>query len=359
VDIQEVPEKPQRKTGNDGRTYLVVSAWGQTDDGGARRMIQVGLDDTDEVESIAHYQRVSLLLVIIGILISARMGVLVARSGMEPLRRITRVAEQITASRLDKRIEPESWPRELTTLATAFDGMLDRIQDSHSRLSRFSGDLAHELRTPIQAMMGQTEVALTKERTPEQYRHLLESNLEEYQRLSRMINGLLFLARAEDPKTQIERSWLNAREELEAIREFHEALAEDSGVSLACEGQANLYADPILFRRAVTNLLSNALRHTPRGGRIILSAEQTPNPGALIRVSDTGCGISPKDLPRVCERKYCPDKGTARCAEGNGLGLAIVKSIADLHGGKVVLESAVGQGTTVTLHFPKPAPAGA
>ena len=358
ADVKEIAQKVARRRGKDGRNYLVSSAWGDTG-GGARRMIQVALDDTDEGEFITHYQRVSLLLVLIGILVSAGIGVLIARSGMRPLARIARVAEQITASRLDRRIEPERWPRELTTLATAFDGMLDRLQNSHSRLAQFSADMAHELRTPLQAMMGQTEVALTKERRPEEYRHLLESNLEEYQRLTRMIKELLFLARAEDPKTQIERSWLNARQELEAIREFHEALAEDQGVSLTCEGQANLYADPILFRRAVSNLLSNALRHTPTGGQIVLSAEQTPNPGALIRVSDSGCGILPKDLPRVCERKYCPDTDTARCAEGNGLGLAIVKSIAELHGGKVVLESNVGQGTTVTLHFPKPAPAGA
>ncbi|MBI4293005.1 MAG: heavy metal sensor histidine kinase [Betaproteobacteria bacterium] len=359
-DVVEIPTETEHKKSPDGRIYVVASAWAESAGSNpARRIIQVALDDSEEAEVITRYQRTSLLLVLIGILFSARIGALIARSGMRPLRQIANVAEQITASRLDKRIEPESWPRELTALATAFDGMLDRLEDSHSRLSQFSADLAHELRTPINALMGQTEVALTKERQPEEYRQILHSNFEEFQRLTRMINGLLFLARAEDPKTQIERTWLNAREELEAISEFHEALAEDHGVSLTCEGQANLYADPILFRRAVSNLLSNALRHTPSGGRIVLSAEQTPNPGALIHVRDTGCGILPEDLPRVCERKYCPDQGSARCAEGHGLGLAIVKSIAELHGGKLVLESRVGQGTNVTLHFPKPAPAGA
>jgi len=239
------------------------------------------------------------------------------------------------------------------------DGMLNRLDDSHSRLAQSSADLAHELRTPIHAMMGQTEVALSKERQPQEYRRILESNLEEYERLTRMMNGLLFLARAEDPKTQIERGRHDARGELETIREFHEPLAEDCGVSVTCKGQADLYVDPILFRRAVSNLLSNALRYTPRGGQIGLSAEQTEDHGTQVRVSDTGCGIADKDMPRLCERLYCPDQGTARCAEGNGLGLAIVKSIAELHGGTVAVQSRRGQGTVVTLHFPKPALAGA
>lgn len=360
ADLKEIPEKAERKTGNDGRSYLVISAWGDT--GGAnpaRRLIQVALDDTEEVEFITHYQRVSLLLVLIGILLSAGIGVLIARSGMRPLARIARITEQITASRLDKRVVPERWPRELTTLATAFDGMLDRLDDSYTRLARFSAELAHDLRTPIHALMGQTEVALANDRQPEEYRRVLESNLEEYQRLARMTNELLFLARVEDPKAWIERRWLDACQELEAIREFHEALAEDYGVSVTCQGQADLYADPILFRRAVTNLLSNALHHTPKGGQIILSVEKIKDDVALVSVSDTGCGIAPEDLPGICERKYCPDRGPARCAEGNGLGLAIVRSIAELHGGTVAVASTFGEGATVTLRFPTPQRAGA
>lgn len=359
VSHREVPERAILKKGVDGRDYLLISAWAETAGANpARRLVQVALDDSMEKELIAKYRRASLLVVIIGILLSARLGVLVARSGMRPLGYMAQVAEKISANRLDQRIEPERWPRELTTLATAFDGMLNRLDHSHTRLAQFSADLAHELRTPIHALMGQTEVALSKECPPEEYRRILESNLEEYQRLARMINGLLFLARAENPKTSIERSRQDARAELEAIREFHEALAEEQGVSMTCKGQADVYADPILFRRAVSNLLSNALRHTPTGGQIVLSAEQTQDHG-VVRVSDSGCGIAAKDLPRVCERRYCPDQGTARCAEGNGLGLAIVKSIAELHGGTVAVESNPGQGTAVTLRFPIPALAGA
>jgi two-component system heavy metal sensor histidine kinase CusS len=355
LDNQEIPEEAILAKGADGRHYLVLSAWAETSGTHPeRRIIQAALDDSQEKDFLAKYQRAALLLVIVGTLLSARVGVLIARSGMRPLEYIAQVAEQITASRLDRRIEPERWPRELAALAKAFDGMLNRLDDSHTRLGQFSADLAHELRTPIHALMVQTEVALTKERRPEEYRDILESNLEEYQGLTRLINELLFLARAENPKTQIQPGRHDARRALEAIREFHEPLAEDHDVSVTCQGQADIYADPILFRRAVGNLLANALRHTPRGGRIVLAAEQTDDDGALVRVSDTGCGIADKDLTKVCERMYCGSRGTARCASGTGLGLAIVKSIAELHGGTLAVESRPGQGTAVTLHFPKP-----
>jgi len=349
-----IPEEAVLAKSVDGRHYLVLSAWAET--AGPypqRRIIQAALDDSDEKDYLSKYQRAALLLVLIGILISARVALLIARSSMRPLENIAQVAGQITASRLDQRIEPERWPRELATLARSFNGMLNRLDDSHTRLAQFSADLAHELRTPMHALMVQTEVALAKERGPEEYREILESNLEAYQELTRLINELLFLARAENPKTQIDRSRHDARKALEAIREFHEPLAEDHDVSVTCQGQADVYADPILLRRAVGNLLANALRHTPRGGRIVLAAEQTDDDGALVRVSDTGCGIADKDLAKVCDRAYCADRGTARCAGGTGLGLAIVKSIAELHGGSLAVESTPGQGTAVTLRFPK------
>jgi two-component system heavy metal sensor histidine kinase CusS len=349
----ELPDEARRFQGADGRSYILMSAWGAT--GGtpsARRMIQVALDDTDEKDAISHYQRASLVLVILGILFSAGIAVLIVRSGLRPLREIARVAEQITASRLNTRLQAEQWPLELAAFARAFDGMLGRLDDSHTRLSQFAKEMAHELRTPIQVLMGQTEFALSKEREPHEYRRILEPTLEEFQTLTRMIDGLLFLAHAENPKTQIERKELDVRRELEAVREFHEALAEELGVTVTCRGQARLRADPLLLRRAVTNLLSNALRHTPSGGQVVLSVDPADADGVVLKVSDTGCGIGPKDLPRDCGASSCPSRGTARCAGGPGLGLAIVKSIAALHGGTVALESRPGRGTTAFMHFP-------
>ncbi|MBI4293745.1 MAG: heavy metal sensor histidine kinase [Betaproteobacteria bacterium] len=354
------PQHAERLQTPQGRSYLLTSAW---EDGGgmnsARRMIQVAMDNTDDMNFIGHYRRTLLLAGLLGVLLSAAIGVFVARSGMRPLARIARVAEQISASRLDRRIEPERWPQELTVLATAFDGMLDRLEDSHSRLAQFSADLAHELRTPIHVLMGRLELALSKDREPREYRRILEPALEEFHALARMIDDLLFLARAENPKTQVERRWFDARQELEAVQSFYEALAEDQGVTLTCHGQAQLCGDSRLIRRAVTNLLSNALRHTPSGGQIVLSVEQAHDNAVLLKVSDTGCGIRREDLPRVCERLFCSNQGGTPRAEGAGLGLAIVKSIAELHGGTASVESHPGRGTTVVLRLPNPALAAA
>ena len=368
-DTKELAQQAELKRTPDGRSYLLMSAWEETGGGtnSARRMIQVALDNTDDMNFIGQYRRISLLVAFLGVLLSAGIGVIIARSGLRPLGYIARVAEQITASRLDrrierrfdKRVEPERWPQELTALARALDAMLDRLEESHSRLAQFSADLAHDLRTPIHVMMGRVGLALSQDREPQEYRRILEPTLGEFQKLTRMIDELLFLARAENPQTQIERRWFDARQELEAVHSFHEALAEDQGVTMTCQGQAQLHGDPLLIRRAVTNLLSNALRHTPSGGRIVLSGERARDDAVLLRVSDTGCGIRREDMPRVCERQFCSNQGAARCAEGAGLGLAIVKSIAELHSGTASIESLPGQGTTVVLRFPNPAPAAA
>lgn len=352
VAVDTFPKDAKLAKGTDGRDYLLMSAWATT--GGAqpeRRLLQVALDDALEKEFIAAYRRHSMILVLIGILLSARVAVMIARGSMRPLQRIARVAEEITASQLHRRLQGERWPAELAALARAFDGMLARLDESHTRLAHFSADLAHELRTPIQVLMGQTEVALTKPRRPDEYRQVLESNLEEFHRLARMINGLLFIARAEDPKVQIQPVRLDGRTELEAIREFYEALSEDHGVTVACEGHGEVHADPVLLRRAVTNLLSNALRHTRRGGRIVLALQPHAG-GTVVGVADNGCGIRAEDLPRVGERLFSGQRHKTRCGEGLGLGFAIVKSIAELHGGHVSIESTPGKGTRVALFFP-------
>ena len=336
-----------------GRTYLLMAA--RAERGGrqpAARLIQVALDDTRDQVLVARYRLNAVVLVAIGTLLSAAIGLFVARRMLRPLRDLAEVAGRITVTHLDERVEAEQWPSELTALTGAFDAMLKRLQDSHGRLVQFSGDLAHELRTPVHILIGQTEVALGEELEPEQYRQILESNLEEFNRLARMVSGVLFLARAEDPQTRIARERLDARQELEAIRDFHEALAEHQGVSLICRGQADLYADPLLLRRALTNLVSNALRYTPRFGAIVLAVEVADDGATEVSVSDTGAGIPAEHLARIFDRLYRPDRTATPQGEGAGLGLAIVRSIVELHGGSAAVHSTVGAGTTVTLRFP-------
>jgi two-component system heavy metal sensor histidine kinase CusS len=237
--------------------------------------------------------------------------------------------------------------------------MLGRLEDSFNRLSRFSADLAHELRTPIHNLMGEAEVALSRTRSSEDYREVLESSLEEGQRLSRMIDSLLFLARAENAETRLEFSLVNVRNEMQAVVDYYDAVIAENQLEVHCEGQARLMADSILLRRALTNLLSNAVRHTPASGRITLSARETANGAAEISVTDSGPGIPAAHLPRVFDRFYRIDPARAHSEKGTGLGLAIVKSIMELHGGTVTVESGPGRGTTACLHFPaRPATAG-
>jgi two-component system heavy metal sensor histidine kinase CusS len=320
--------------------------------GHERRTIQIAMDTTTGNQLLTDYRSKLLIVLGGGVVVAAVLGAWVARKGMQPLARITWTVQRVTASQLNERIAGEPWPAELAELAAAFDEMLDRLENSFNRLSQFSADLAHALRTPIHNLRGEAEVALARDRTPEEYQHTLASSLEECDRLTRMIDGLLFLARADDPKSAMKRIRFEARKEMEAVREFYEALASEQQVSVACEGDACLTGDPMLFRRAVSNLLGNALRHTPPRGSVHLSIASLPDRKVELVVRDTGCGIAPEHLPRVFDRLYRVGESPSQVPGGSGLGLAIVRSIMRLHGGTASIRSTVGQGTTVTLEFP-------
>ena len=352
AEADKSPQLMSRWNAPDGRSYQMMSAYAVVGGGPSRLLVQIALDDTLEETLLADYRRISLALLLVGTLLFAGIGVAIVRRSMQPLRDIARATERITASQLDERIDPARWPEELKNLAQSFDLMLGRLDDSFSRLSQFSADLAHELRNPIHTLMGQTEVALSRDRQAADYREILQSNLEELNRLTRMINGLLFLARADNPRTHVELSTLDARREMEAVREFHEAQAEEKGISMSCAGQARIDADPTLFRRALSNLVSNALRHTPRGGEVRLAVRQDEGGSVQVSVHDTGCGIAPEHLPKIFDRFYRPDRPSPENPEGTGLGLAIVKSIMELHGGSVTVSSDGAAGTTFALRFP-------
>ena len=342
----------------DGRAYHLLAAWAQLGQTGEdQHLLQLGLDVSRHEALLATYRRTLALVLGVGLVGAAGAGIIVARRGMRPLAEITHAAQRITATQLHARIGPVRWPTELTALATTFDAMLTRLEDSFTRLSQFSVDLAHELRTPINNLMGEAEVALARTRTPDAYQQLLGSSLEEYTKLARMIDSLLFLARAESPQTHVACTLLNARQALEALREFYEAMAEEHEVEVRCEGHALVYVDPILFQRALSNLLSNVLHYTPPGGTVPLAVTPSENHTITVRVSDTGVGIAPEHLPKAFDRFYRVDLARSQRSPGMGLGLAIVKSIMELHGGMVTVQSVPRQGTTITLCFPLPADA--
>jgi len=227
--------------------------------------------------------------------------------------------------------------------------MLDRLEDAFERLSQFSADLAHELRTPINNLMGEAQVALSRERTTAEYTRVLQSALEEHAHLARMIDSMLFLAQADQACAALASISLEARAELQAVCDFYQALAEEQGVELACEGQTRIAADPLLLRRALSNLLSNALKYTPRGGRVTLRAAEGPGTTRTLSVIDSGVGIASEHLAKLGDRFYRVDPSRTASPSGVGLGLAIVRSIMTLHGGSLLIDSTVGQGTTASL----------
>jgi two-component system, OmpR family, heavy metal sensor histidine kinase CusS len=346
-----------RRTQPSGRTYLLLAAEAAAGPAGTeRRIVQIGHDVAHTESLLADYRRRLLAAVVLGVVLAGGAGVVVSRVGLRPLRDLALTAHRISASKLGERVSAKDWPEELRECAAAFDGMLDRLQESFGRLTEFSADIAHAMRNPVNNLRGETEVALTRARTPEEYRQILGSSLEEFERLSAMIEGLLFIARADDPATALVRTRFNVREQMDAVREFYEALAAEQQVIVTCEGDAPLTGDPMLVRRAISNLLGNAFKHTAGDGRgrVTLAARATAGGGAEITVTDNGCGIAAAHLSKVFERFYQVDQSRAEPAKGAGLGLTIVRSIMRLHGGEAVIESTVGRQTVVTLRFPPP-----
>lgn len=348
-----VPARGKMWKSSTRTSYLLMSARAQVNRRAMGwRLLQVALDVSDDEALIAGYRRKSLEVVVLCLLFSAMAGVFIARKGLQSVEEIARVTEHITASQLHERIVANGWPEELASLARSFDRMLDRLEDSFKRLAQFSADLAHELRTPVNNLRGEAGVALSQSRTTEEYRRTLESSLEEYARLARLIDNLLFLARADSPAAEIKRTACDARESIEVVRAFYEALAEERQVQVWCEGQGAIEADPMLLRQAVSNLLSNALNYSQSGGRVLIQARQLADQGLEILVSDTGCGIPAEHVPRIFDRLYRVSPARSQGPNGAGLGLAIVKSIMTLHGGSVEVESEVGKGSRFTLRFP-------
>ena len=330
-----------------GRLFSLVTIG--HDAGADHFAIQVAQDRTEDEKFMKQFAAILTAVLALGVAASAIIAWSVTKRGLRPLGKMTRALKRVGPKQLHERITPVGWPRELQPLAVAFDDMLARLEDSFVRLSQFSADIAHELRTPIGNIRGEAEVALTRSRSVEEYREVIESTIAECQHLGHIVDNLLFLARTEAAESPLERTSFDGRAAVEKIAAFHELIAEEEQLAIHCRGEATFVADEMLFSRAVTNLMENAIRHTSAGGIIEVTIA---NQGAAAEVSviDNGSGIGPEHLPRVFDRFYRSDP--SRSSEGVGLGLALVKSIMDLHGGTARIESNPGQGTKVTLSFP-------
>jgi two-component system, OmpR family, heavy metal sensor histidine kinase CusS len=275
----------------------------------------------------------------------------VVRREMQPLQAIRQEASGITARRLDQRLSSAAVPAELEPLVDTLNEMLARLERSFQRLTEFSSDLAHELRTPLSNLLTQTQVTLTKARSPGEYREVLASNAEELERLSRMVSDMLFLAQADHAMVIPTREPVDLASETQAVLDFYEALASEKHIALSLAGTSSMSGDRLMLRRALSNLLSNAIRHTPEGGAIkvvLSSAEQA----VQISVSNTGDPIPAELHTRLFDRFYRVDASRERMGQGAGLGLAITDSIVRAHGGEIKLCSD-GDMTKFTLIFPQ------
>ncbi|MEX5492177.1 heavy metal sensor histidine kinase [Pseudomonas asgharzadehiana] len=300
------------------------------------------LDITHHQHFLQRMQHLIWLTVGLSALATALLGAWAARSGLRPLRRMGEVAAGVSAHSLTQRLPQQHMPMELAELAQAFNAMLGRLDDAFQRLSAFSADIAHELRTPLSNLLTQTQVILTQPRPLEDYREALHSNLEELQWMAQLVNDMLYLAKADHGLLMPKREPLALADEAEALLEFFALLAEDAQVSLVREGSAHTAGDRGMLRRALSNLLDNALRFTPAGGEVRVSLSEHAK-GVTLTVANTGDGIPAQLLPKLFNRFYRADPARYEgSSEHAGLGLAITQSIVRAHGGRIFCESEAG-----------------
>ncbi|WP_369990560.1 heavy metal sensor histidine kinase [Pseudomonas xanthosomatis] len=297
------------------------------------------LDITHHQHFLQGMQRLIWLTVGLSALATALLGAWAARRGLKPLRQMGKVAASVNARSLTTRLPVEQMPEELAELAGTVNAMLQRLDDAFQRLSAFSADIAHELRTPLSNLLTHTQVTLTRPRSLEEYREALHGNLEELQWMAQLVNDMLYLAKADHGLLMPSRQPLALEAEVDALLEYYAPLAEEAGVQLRREGAAGFEGDRHMLRRALSNLLDNALRFTPAGGEIRVTLGEGPS----ISVANTGPAIAPAQLERLFDRFYRADPARQEgSSEHAGLGLAITRSIVQAHGGRIRAQCSQG-----------------
>ena len=303
--------------------------------------VLVALDLSHHGHFLASVRSATWAGVAVAALVAALFGWFAAHRGLAPLRRVTETARRLSAHQLGERLDTANAPLEVRDHVDAFNGMLARLEGAFQRLADYSADIAHELRTPISNLMTQTQVALSRPRTADEYQDILASNLEEYERIARMVSDMLFLAKAEENTLAHAGEAIDLAREADALIDFYDALADERQVRIVRQGEASVQGDRLMLRRALSNLISNALRHTPAGGAITIAIEADAA-RARISVCNAGDPIPAEQLERIFDRFHRGSTQRAHQGEGAGLGLAITRSIIRAHGGEINARSADG-----------------
>lgn len=306
---------------------------------------------TQESQMLTAYRLRVMGAIVLAALLSSILGFLLLKRGLGPLEVMRKRARQVSSANLSVRLPEEDMPSELRQLARSCNAMLNRIQSGYEHLSQFSSDLAHEIRTPVNVLMGQTQVALAQPRSTTDYEALLASNLEELTRITHIVENILFLSRADHNAITLERQPIALPQELKKIAEYFEVLADDRGMSFAVEANGTGYANTVMYRRAVNNLVINAIRYGDAGTQIRLAARPGPR-GFTVTVENHCPPVTQKEAERMFRRFYRGDAARSLPTESNGLGLAIVAAIMDIHGGGARVETCDGGRIRFCLDFP-------
>ncbi|MFM0516832.1 MULTISPECIES: heavy metal sensor histidine kinase [Caballeronia] len=306
---------------------------------------------TQEAIVLSAYLERVWITVIGAVLVTLLLAYWVTSRGLMPLKAMADKAAEITPNRLSARLDVAHAPAELQSLAASFNAMLDRLEHGYERLLQFSADLAHELRTPIGVLIGETQVALAHERNVGEYRGVLESNLEELERLARIAQNILFLAQADHGQQRIERERLDIREELETIGAYFEGIADERRITFEIDADGEMSANAIMCRRAIGNVVVNAVRYATAGTVVRLSGHADQY-GARIVVGNRGPRIGQEELGKLFDRFYRGDAARSEFTESSGLGLSIVQAIMGLHGGSVTADCTRDGWIEFSLLFP-------
>jgi two-component system heavy metal sensor histidine kinase CusS len=318
--------------------------------GGAPMQLRIALDTGHHLHFMRSLSQTLAFYSLVAILVSGLLGWWAARRGLAPLRIMKERASTVTAQKLDQRMPVEAVPVEFADLAESLNTMLGRLQADFARLQEFSSDLAHELRTPINNLLTQTQVSLAQKRDAEAYRDILASNAEEFQRLARMVSDMLFLAKTEHGLELPNPEAISLDQEALDLFDFYDAVADEKRIRLKILGEAQVMGDRLMVRRAIGNLLSNALRHSPAEAEVVVAIEVRPGEATLC-ITNRGTTIAPEVLPRLFDRFFRVDKSRSHPeSDGTGLGLSITQAIMTAHGGSVSVTSDQGQ-TTFCLEF--------
>lgn len=349
LPLPRLPDASSPKLGNDPHNSSLRLAWLDVSRTGGHLKLIAGKRADEREQMLSAYRNTIWMALAAGVFLAFALGWLIGQRGLRPVRALATQAAGIDVRNLHLRLDDFADTAELEVLSQALNQMLARLEHGFAQLSRFSEDLAHEMRTPLSNLMGQTQQLLGRSRSDEEYQNVLASNLEEYERLARMIDSMLFLARCEQPKATLKREPVDLHSLVEQLCEYFEGMAEDRGIWLVNQSHEQLEAEPELLRRALANLIVNALRYGAANSPVTISTKTTENT-LEVSVHNLGDLIDPRHMPHIFERFYRCDASRNQPDDSGGLGLAIVRSIMHAHAGEVSVKSGT-TGTTFRLIF--------